>query len=282
MNIANILKHHSIFIQRMGRQIDTNQFTFLVQPFQITPGWSRYDFRSGNFHLMLTAEQGIDGSRLVHLVLTSITDQSFYKGFILGIFHKEILPLDISKAVKTSGQCQVFNILPVTSRKIHTLYKIKDALVRTILLAFTQNALHSRLTDSLDCSQSETDVTPTVNRELQQTFVHIRTKHPDTSCLRLVHQFRDFSDVRNVSAHGGRHILRRIICFQISSLISNPGITGGMRFIERIRSKFFPVSPDLLKNLRIVSILLSTFDKLRLHVIQLVAQLLTHCLSQGI
>ena len=55
-----------------------------------------------------------------------------------------------------------------------------------------------------------------------------------------------------------------------------------MRFVKRIRCKLFPVGPDFLQHLRVMSVLLSTFNELRLHVIQLVTQLLTHGLTQGI
>ena len=55
-----------------------------------------------------------------------------------------------------------------------------------------------------------------------------------------------------------------------------------MRLVERIRSELLPVAPDFLQNLRVVSVLLSTLDELGLHVVQLVAQLLSHRLTQGV
>ena len=55
-----------------------------------------------------------------------------------------------------------------------------------------------------------------------------------------------------------------------------------MRLVESIRRKLFPVRPNLFENFRVVSVLTSTLDKFRLHVIQLVTQLLTHCLTKSI
>ena len=55
-----------------------------------------------------------------------------------------------------------------------------------------------------------------------------------------------------------------------------------MRLIESIGCKLLPVRPNLFEHLRIVSVLLSASNELRLHMIQLVAQFLTHCLTQGI
>ena len=55
-----------------------------------------------------------------------------------------------------------------------------------------------------------------------------------------------------------------------------------MRLIERIRCKLFPVGPNFLQYFRIMTILLPTGDKLRLHLVQFVPQLLTHRFTQGI
>jgi hypothetical protein len=55
-----------------------------------------------------------------------------------------------------------------------------------------------------------------------------------------------------------------------------------MRFIERIRSKLFPVRPDLFQNLWVVSVFLSAFQKEWFQVIKLIFQLFTHGFTQGI
>ena len=55
-----------------------------------------------------------------------------------------------------------------------------------------------------------------------------------------------------------------------------------MALIESIGGKLLPVGPDFFEHLGVVPILLSAGDKLRLHMVQLIAQLLTHSLTQGI
>ena len=55
-----------------------------------------------------------------------------------------------------------------------------------------------------------------------------------------------------------------------------------MRLVESIRCKLLPVSPNLFEHLRIVSVLASAFNEFGFHVIQLVTQLFTHRLTQGI
>ena len=55
-----------------------------------------------------------------------------------------------------------------------------------------------------------------------------------------------------------------------------------MALVEGIGRKLLPVGPDLLQHLGIVTVTLSLFYELWLHVIQLVFLLLTHCLAQGV
>jgi len=55
-----------------------------------------------------------------------------------------------------------------------------------------------------------------------------------------------------------------------------------MRLVEGVGSKLLPVAPYLLQHLRVVAVLLSLLDKLRLHRIYDGLFLLTHRLTQGI
>ncbi len=69
---------------------------------------------------------------------------------------------------------------------------------------------------------------------------------------------------------------------EISGLISHPCITDGMALIESIRSELLPVTPDLLKDFRIMAILDASLYELRFHRIDNVLLLLTHGLTQSI
>ena len=55
-----------------------------------------------------------------------------------------------------------------------------------------------------------------------------------------------------------------------------------MRLVEGVGGKLLPVGPDLLQNLRIVSVLHAAIDKLRLHGVNDILLLLTHGLTQGV
>ena len=55
-----------------------------------------------------------------------------------------------------------------------------------------------------------------------------------------------------------------------------------MALVEGIGGKLLPVAPYLVENLRIVTILLTSFDELGLHLVYDILLLLTHRLTQGI
>ena len=55
-----------------------------------------------------------------------------------------------------------------------------------------------------------------------------------------------------------------------------------MRLVEGVGGELLPVGPDLLEDLRIVSVLHTTVDELRLHGVNDILFLLTHRLTQGV
>ena len=162
------------------------------------------------------------------------------------------------------------------------MYEVKDTFEWSVGITFFYNALHGGFAYAFHRSQSETDITVMVDRKLQVTLIHIRAERLDTHCLAFVHQLRDIRNVGQTSAHDSRHVFRRVVRFQIGCLISYPRVASSVRFVERIRGKLFPVGPNLFKYFRVMPVLASAFDKLRLHVIQLITQLLTHRLTKGI
>ena len=121
-----------------------------------------------------------------------------------------------------------------------------------------------------------------VHTEHAVTLVHIRTQGLDAHRLALLHQLGDFGNLCKASGHQRRHIFGRIVRLEIGSLVGYPRITGGMRLVKGVGSKFLPVAPYLLQHLRVVAVLLSLLDELRLHRIYDSLFLLTHRLTQRI
>ena len=147
---------------------------------------------------------------------------------------------------------------------------------------FFHDGIHCRVAQSLDGSQSKTDISVHVHTELPAADVDIRPQSIDTDTFTLAHQLRNVGNVRQASAHYGCHVLGREISFQVSRLVSHPRIARGMALVERIRGKLLPVRPNLFQHFRVVAILLSALDELGIHVVQLFYQLLTHSLTQCI
>ena len=70
--------------------------------------------------------------------------------------------------------------------------------------------------------------------------------------------------------------------FHVRSLVSNPRITGGVRFIKGVGCEFFPVAPDFLKYFHVMTVCRSLFKEFRLHLVNYVFLFLTHCFSQSV
>ena len=114
------------------------------------------------------------------------------------------------------------------------------------------------------------------------TLVDVRTESGYAHGLTFIHEFRDFGDVVEVAAHHGCHILGWMVGLEIGRLICHPRIACGVTLVEGVGGEFFPVAPYLLKHCRVVTVFLSTLDKLGFHGIYDSLFLLTHSLAQGV
>ena len=121
-----------------------------------------------------------------------------------------------------------------------------------------------------------------VNAELTATIVDARSEGADAQRLALAHQLRDFRDIIQASAHHGSHILGGEVGLEPSRLVGDPRIARGVALVESIGGELLPVGPYLLQDLGVVAIGLTLLDELRLHVVQLVLELLTHGLSKRV
>ncbi|MPM46384.1 hypothetical protein SDC9_93084 [bioreactor metagenome] len=136
------------------------------------------------------------------------------------------------------------------------------------------------MADTFYGSQPEADMAGFVHRELEYRFVDVRRKNIDAHGFALVHKLGDFSDVIQVVRQHRRHIFRWVVCFQPGGLVGNPRITGGMRFIEGVLSKFFPVRPNLLQVFFFVAVGFPSENKFFFQGRHFVRQFLAHGLAQ--
>ena len=67
------------------------------------------------------------------------------------------------------------------------------------------------------------------------------------------------------------------MCFEVCCLVSNPRVTGGVRFVESIFRKFSPVGPDLFQFcFRSETVFLASVYELHFQRLHLVNEFFTH------
>ena len=121
-----------------------------------------------------------------------------------------------------------------------------------------------------------------IYRKFIITFIHIRSKHIQFHAPALFHEKSDLFNIIHVVGKYRCHIFRRIMCFQIGCLVGNPSITGGMRLVESVTGKGFPIFPYFFQNISWMSVGFTTIQKLRLQLLKQSENLFTHGFSQYI
>lgn len=86
----------------MGGKIDTDQFFFFIQAFEVAPTFTFGNLRFGDGDKSISSEQGIGSRTLVCLELIAIANQCFKEYFSFSGFGKELFPLD-AEIVKSTG-----------------------------------------------------------------------------------------------------------------------------------------------------------------------------------
>src|SRR5574344_1488614 len=170
-----MLQNNGVLIQRVSRQVDAHQLSFLVQSLQIIPTGSQRNFGSGYVYHIISAEKRISSCCFVNLVTVPVTNQRFNKHFSPAIQSKELLALYLREIIKTTRQSQRFYVLLIAGIEVNALYKIEYSLERAVSSAFFNNTLHRTFANSLDSSQSETYVPHLIYRKLQITLIDIRS-----------------------------------------------------------------------------------------------------------
>ena len=205
--VAHILQDNPVLIERMSRQIDAYQFLLLVQTLQKRPLGGFGDGRCGNqVGMSHITEQRELGLHAVSLILGSVTDQDITEHLVLAAGLYELLAPYLGEAVKRSGHSQVLNVLTVAGAQVHALYKVKDALVRTVRLALAYYGRYCILAHTLDRCHTETDIALGVDTESGHTLVHIGTENVDAHGLALVHELGNLGYI-TCTAKYGSHIL---------------------------------------------------------------------------
>ena len=97
---------------------------------------------------------------------------------------------------------------------------------------------------------------------MHAALVHVGRQHFDSLGPRLVDVLTEFRGIGHVVRHHGAVKLHRIIRFQISRLIRDNGVGGGVGFVEAVTGEFFEQIENLVRlGLRDIVLLLATLDE---------------------
>ena len=220
--VAEVVEHNLIFVQRMGREIDTHQFAFLVQTLDIAPAFVGLgNSRTLYFHIVETTKERVLGLLLLGLIGLAKAHDNINERLTLTILGKEVLTADAKRVeATTEGQC--LKGLAVDLSEIDTLHKVVDILVESVLLAFVDDSLCHSIAHTLDGCQAKTDLTMLVNTEFLVRLVDIRSQRCDTHLLALVHQLGNLRDLVATTTHNGSHELSRIVGLEVRRLVGHP------------------------------------------------------------
>src|SRR5690606_9943262 len=145
------------------------------------------------------------------------------------------------------------NAFFIDRTEIDSFYKIIERLERTPGFTFLDQGISCRFTEPFQTKETYPNMSLIIHREMQITFVDIRTKHLDTHRFGFPKKEFQLGNITGVVHQNCSHEFLRIMSLQICSLKSDNSITGGVGLIEGIGSKSLPVLPDLLQNFGIMS-----------------------------
>ena len=203
-----MVKDDAIGIQRVTGDVDANQFTLPVQPFEVTPVCHvGRRLGLGNFHHLGRSEERVGTERLVHLIVCTVAHEGIEEDFAFFVRHDILFTTDFREAVKGTGNGESFQILSGADREVHAFDEVIDAFIRSVGVSFADDFFDGSFSDTFDGSHAEADVAVVNDAELFVTLIDVRSEGVNAHGFALIHEFRHGGDVRDASAHDARHIL---------------------------------------------------------------------------
>ena len=283
--VAGIFQLELVLIEWVCRKEEAHQLLLAIKTLQRAPllkflGW----FGMLNHHIVLlqVAKEAHLVRFLVSLEFLPVFDYLVEEGNALGIGSEILFAADLAKAIQCARQCQRLKCLAVDRTEIYAFHQVENVLEGAIGIALLHHSIGCTFAKALDSSQSETHGTFGIDRIALTREVDVGSLHREADSTAFVHLLGQFVHIVQRARKHSRHILGWIVSLEIGRLVSHPGVADGMALVEGVGGKLLPVAPDLLKHLRVVSILRATFDELGLHSIDDILLLLAHGLSEGI
>ena len=219
-----------ILLQGMPADINSQDFLFKAkqQLFRVFPHIGKTNLKIAFFFFTDEIKQADLACQVIFLIV------------LLGIHHlceyAHKLLSGSPKPVKSTGFNKVFHGTLIHFRVRHTGDKILKAQERASDRAFLRHSVNHRPSHTLDGCERVPDGTAR-HGKARFPFIDIRGQNFDAHAPTGEDIFRYLSGIINHGGHQCRHEFQRVIIFQVSGLVRNHRITGGMGFIESVFGK---------------------------------------------
>ena len=194
----------------MGTQEHSHKFFFLLQEFHcaVLRHCIRH-FRAHRLEFFYIPEQGSPVVFSAHLEIFSVADE-FVDEKVPALARCEILLPAESEGVEGTCIYQCLKGFPV-HHPAHPFHQIPRVGENAVPVPFRNQGIHDIASESLDASESETDIALAVDAECAVRLIDIRVEHQDPAPLAIVHYGLDLFHIGEILAEVGRLEFRQIV-----------------------------------------------------------------------
>ena len=186
----------------------------------------------------------------------------------------------VHQLVKSASTDQRLHGLSAGGSSIHPAEEFKEVRVRAIFFAFRNNGRTSRFANALHGCQAKAYGSFFIHGKSFKALVHIRPEYLKAHSAAFFYEEGHLCQIAFVVGKQGGHEFGRIVGLQVGRLPGHDRIAGRVGFVERVFRKGLPIAPDLLQNIRRMTVLARPLHEERLEFIELGLDLLSHGLPQ--
>ena len=186
------------------------------------------------------------------------------------------------EAVEGPAQREGFPSSLVDDPKVEAAGGVKHTGVGSVGRSIHQQKVNGGGPYPFHSEQSEAKCARWIDREWSLGLVDVGPQHGKLHAPAFLHKERHLLNVIHVVGQHGRHVLCRVVGLEVGSLVGDPGVAGGVRFVECVRSKGLPVLPNLFENGFGMPALDSALHKLGLHLVEYGLNLFAHRLAKHV
>ena len=166
-------------------------------------------------------------------------------------------PACFDERTQASSETERGFALDARSRAFHenafgakALHKIDEALVFSAAGTLFDDCLRNFFAEPFQRQKSEVNrVVRGIGSEAFVRRVHVRAEHANAHALAFCDDSEHFFRIAHFGIEHRRHVFHGEMRFEIARLIRDIGVAHGVRFVERVFGKRFPVRPNFFDEL---------------------------------